>query len=391
MKQPARWFSHLYLDNWRNFTRVETDLERRVLLVGPSASGKSNLLDALRFLGELVAPGGGFQEAVRRRGGVSRLRCLAARQHSEVAIAARISGADVPDWEYALEFSSENPGKKPFICRERVTFDGNEMVNRPDEQDLADPERLSQTFLEQAAANREFRAVAAFLGSVRYVHPVPQAIREPWAPGGSHDHGFVAEVAAAAENTRDSRLRRILHMLRDAVPHLQRLELWRDPRGTPHLRARRGHWRPQGAWHTEDQLSDGTLRLIAILWAALDGVGPLLIEEPELSLHPEVVRGLLPVFARIQRRLSRQLFITTHSPDLVEDERIPLEEVLLLVPGEEETSVRTPAAHGDMRALLDGTLTEAVPPPSYDENQLDLFGADACMEEAPAAGHGSRV
>ena len=47
MKQPAPRLTHLYLENWRNFTRVEASLDRRVLLVGPNASGKSNLLDAL--------------------------------------------------------------------------------------------------------------------------------------------------------------------------------------------------------------------------------------------------------------------------------------------------------------------------------------------------------
>lgn len=375
MKQPARWFSHIYLDNWRNFTRVEADLERRVLLVGPNASGKSNLLDALRFLGELVAPGGGFQEAVRRRGGVSRLRCLAARQHSEVAIAVRISAEEGPEWEYAIEFSQENL-RKPAICRERVTCGGNDLLDRPDEQDLADPERLTQTCLEQAAVNREFREVAELLASVRYVHPVAQLIREPGRRDDSHCGDLIAQIASTAESSRDSRLRRILHTLRDAVPNLERLELWNDSRGTPHLRARRGQWRPQGAWQTEDQLSDGTLRLIAILWTALDGSGPVLIEEPELSLHPEVIRGLLPMFEGIQRRSGRQFFISTHSADLVEDERIPLEEVLLLVPGEEETSVRPAAAHKDLRALLDGALTEAAPAASIDEDQLELFGAE---------------
>ncbi len=380
MKQPPRWFSHIYLDNWRNFTRVEAELQRRVLLVGPNASGKSNLLDALRFLSDLVAPGGGFQEAVRRRGGISRLRCLAARQHSEIGLAVRIGGEGAPDWEYAIEFSQENL-RKPAICRERVTCGGNDLLNRPDEQDAADPERLTQTCLEQAAANREFRDVAEFLASVRYVHPVPQMIREPGQCDGAHGAGLIAQIASTPENTRDSRLRRILHTVREAVPHLQRLELWNDPRGAPHLRARRGQWRPQGAWQTEDQLSDGTLRLIAILWAALDGSGPLLVEEPELSLHPEVVRGLLPLFEGIQRRSGRQIFLSTHSADLVDDDRIPLEEALLLVPGEEETSVRPAAAHGDLRALLDGTLTESAPAAPFDENQLELFSADMCVEE----------
>ena len=114
-------------------------------------------------------------------------------------------------------------------------------------------------------------------------------------------------------------------------------------------------------------------------YAALDGHGPLLIEEPELSLHPEVVRGILPMLAGIQRRSGRQLFLTTHSADLVEDQRIALGDVLLLVPGEEGTSVRPPAAHRDMRDLLDGALAPSAagaPADAPAENQLGLFGGE---------------
>jgi len=118
---------------------------------------------------------------------------------------------------------------------------------------------------------------------------------------------------------------------------------------------------------------------MALLWAALDGNGPLLLEEPELSLHPEVVRGILPMLAGIQRRSGRQLFLSTHSADLVEDERIALADVLLLVPGEEGTSVRPPAAHRDMRDLLDGALAPSeagAPAEAPGQNQLDLFGGE---------------
>src|SRR5438552_2211590 len=77
-------FTKLYLGNWRNFRQVEVELQRRAFLVGPNASGKSNLLDLFRFLHDLVAVGGGFQEAVRRRGDVSTLRCLSAGSDSEL-------------------------------------------------------------------------------------------------------------------------------------------------------------------------------------------------------------------------------------------------------------------------------------------------------------------
>src|SRR2546426_12618281 len=86
----AHRFTHIDLENWRNFARVQVELQRRVLLVGPNASGKSNFLDVFRFLHDIVSVGGGFQEAVRRRGGVSSLRCLAARRYPDLVIRTRL-------------------------------------------------------------------------------------------------------------------------------------------------------------------------------------------------------------------------------------------------------------------------------------------------------------
>lgn len=148
------------------------------------------------------------------------------------------------------------------------------------------------------------------------------------------------------------------------MPQLVEIELERDDSGTPHLKGRYEHWRPQGAWQSEDQFSDGTLRLLGMLWALLDGHGPLLLEEPELSLHPEVVRVLPRLFARIQSRRKRQIFVTTHSRELLHDEGIGLDEVLLLQPGTEGTRIEPAISIREVRDLLEGgiSLGEAILP-----------------------------
>src|SRR5215813_13851838 len=118
-------------------------------------------------------------------------------------------------------------------------------------------------------------------------------------------------------------------------------KFFRNPvNGTTHLRGRYEHWRPRGAWQTEEQFSDGTLRFLGLLWATLDGSGPLLLEEPELSLHPEVIRYIPQMFARIQRRSGRQIIATTHSTELLR-EGVGLNEVALLEPSHEGTAART--------------------------------------------------
>jgi predicted ATPase len=380
--RPFR-FTFVHLENWRNFAQVDVDLQRRVFLVGPNASGKSNFLDVFRFLHDIASPvGGGFQEAVRKRGGVSSLRCLAARRYSDLAVKVRIGGEeDVSAWEYELRFTQDNR-QRPVIKKERVAKQGSDLLNRPIDQDEKDVERLTQTYIEQVNVNQDFRGVADFFQSVRYLHIVPQLVREPDRSVGRKDDpfggDFLEQLARTPEKTRNAWLRRIRDALRVAVPQLSELELWRDVRGTPHLRGKYVHWRPQGAWHTEERFSDGTLRLMGLLWATLAGAGPLLLEEPELSLHPEVVGFMPQMFARIQRRSGRQMVISTQSTDLLRDEGIGLDEVLLLQPGTEGTSVQPASSFAEIRALLQGGLNlgEAVMPRIRPERaqQLTLFG-----------------
>jgi len=372
----------IHLENWRNFAHVDVELQRRAFLVGPNASGKSNFLDVIRFLHDVVSVGGGFQEAIRRRGGVSSLRCLAARRYPDLVVQVRVGADDEPSaWEYELRFSQDNR-QRPIIKKERVAKNGVELLQRPLDEDKRDPERLTQTYLEQVNVNQAFREVADFFAAVRYLHIVPQLVREPDRSVGRRDDpfggDFLEQLARTPEKTRNAWLRRIRDALRVAVPQLVELELWRDVRGTPHLRGKYEHWRPQGAWQTEERFSDGTLRLMGLLWATLAGSGPLLLEEPELSLHPDVVRFIPQMFARTQRRTGRQILVSTHSMDLLRDEGIGLDEVLLLEPGTEGTAVSPAGSIKEIRDLLQGglNLAELVIPRTRPARaqQLTLFG-----------------
>lgn len=378
----ASRFVSLRLRNWKNFTGVDVDIRERAFLVGPNASGKSNFLDVFRFLRDLASTGGGFQEAVAKRGGVTAIRCLSARRYPDIEIDVTMElDGDSKSWRYELAFFQDNQ-RRPLVRWERVHHGKESVLIRPRPEDERDPEQLTQTYLEQVNANQKFREIAAFFSSIRYLHLVPQLVREPdRSVGRANDPfggDFLEQVARTPERTQTARLRRTMEALRVAVPQLEQIELWRDERGTPHLRGKYQHWRPQGAWQTEEQFSDGTLRLLGLLWVFMDRDGPLLLEEPELSLHSEIVRVLPQVLARVQRRTGRQVFLSTHSPELLRDEGIGLDEVLLLSPGSEGTEVSIAGSHADIRELLNGglSLADILLPRTkpLHVNQLPLFG-----------------
>jgi predicted ATPase len=377
-------FIKLHLANWRNFASVDVRLQNRVFVIGPNAAGKSNLLDAFRFLHDLVALGGGFEEAITKRGGVSKLRSLAARRYPDVVVGVAIGdpAQEQPEWEYEIAFTQDNR-QRPVIKRETVRKQSQHILSRPNQEDKADVERLHQSYIEQVNVNRDFRPLADFLRTVSYVHLVPQLVRETerYVGKGQDPFGsdFLEQIATVPEKTRSSRLKKIGAALKVAVPQLEQLEFYRDPtNGTPHLRGKYEHWRPLGAWQTEGQFSDGTLRLLGLLWAVLDRSGPLLLEEPELNLHPEVVRYLPQMFTTMQRRMGRQVIISTHSADLLGDEGIGLDEVLLLKPQDEGTAVELAKNILDAETLVRGgiplpdVLLPSTRPPKA--RQLALFG-----------------
>lgn len=379
-------FSKIHLENWRNFTRVDVPLQQRVFLVGPNASGKSNLLDAFRFLRDLVRVGGGLEKAVSDRGGISRLRSLAARRHPEIVIDVLIEENDEIAWRYRIGIVQDN-NARPFLKEERVWKSNELILERPDKYDRNDKELLRQTHLEQINSNRAFREISEFFNTIQYYHIVPQLIRDPERSMGRKfdpfGGDFLEQIASSPKRTQDDRLRRIQNALRVAVPQLQELSQYKDERGVPHLRARYDHWRSKGAWQTEADFSDGTLRLMGLLWALLDGSGPLILEEPELSLHSEVASHIPQMMASIQKsqkKQARQILVSTHSSDLLRDEGIAPDEVLLLRPTSGGTNVEVSANIAEIKQLLDAGLpiADAVLPhtrPPKSE-QLAFFGND---------------
>lgn len=375
--------TRLILQNWRNFRAVNIDLAQRVFVAGPNASGKSNLLDIFTFLRDIAKAGGGLQKAVNDRGGISKLRCLAARQYPNVTLEVHIADNGTL-WSYAIGIRQEARGyRQPILTHEKVMKGDQTILDRPNEDDKLDSLRLTQTHLEQINANAAFRDLARFFEATSYLHLVPQLLRHPEAfsgpgvPGDPFGKSLLEKIARTPAATKKARLKRIEEALRIAVPQLKELKEVKDETGIPHLEVLYEHWRPHGARQREDQFSDGTLRLLGFLWALLEGDSLLLLEEPELSLNAGIIRKLPGLMYRIQRQKKRQLIISTHSPDLLSDAGIGGEEVLLLTPSDEGTKVELASSNEEIRSLLEGGLTiadAALPktiPPSL--SQLDLF------------------
>ncbi len=392
-------FTHLKLGNWRNFVSVDVDLAQRTFLVGPNASGKSNLLDALRFLRDVARPAGGLRSATDEHGGIGRFRSLHAGHRSRSGSTGRNAPPPMPvllevrmelegmPWRYSLEI--DDVAGDVTVVSEEVDGPDGPLLRRPDADDSEDPERLTQTHLEQISANRSFRRLVDALASVEYVHLVPELVRQPRQASGSHAGRRDAYGTDLLESIRtlprDERARR-LSLLQDqlakVIPQLKELVYVPMENGTPHIGARFMERMTGPNLHLEDELSDGTLRLLGLLWALGSGTSPVLLEEPEMSLHAAAVRQIPQLLARVASRMDRQILVSTHSEEMLTDTGIDPSEVLILTPTDNGTHVSVGSEDPALVALaendapLSGLLVARTKP--KDVEQLSYaFGEEA--------------
>jgi len=349
------YITRLKLRNWRNFREADIRLREYSYLLGANASGKSNLLDVFRFLHDVSMPqGGGLLKALDTRNGFNKIRCLHHRAQTDIRIEIHLASdfdLETPDWIYVLAIKQESRGVTPrpiLISEEVVVHKGKEVLKRPNAEDKRDSLRLTSTFLENTQANEEFREIANFFSEITYLHLVPQLLKYSDRIGGNFlegdpfGQGFLKSLANTSEKIRNSRLKKIEKALSFAVPQFEELQFQPGNMGHPHLQARYAHHRPKAGWQKEDQFSDGTLRLIGMLWSLLESNSLLLLEEPELSLNDGIVEQIPVMMRRVQKesKRRRQVIITTHSDTLLSNKGIDARGVILLEPGPDGTRTR---------------------------------------------------
>jgi predicted ATPase len=364
------------LHNWKNFQNCEVDLEGRCFIIGANASGKSNFIDALRFLRDIAKQAGGLQSAVEERGGITKIRCLAARTQTNVSITVELGNPNEKQnlWRYHLDFSHVGGGvikSQVKINAEEVYSyrENNNILDRNSKKTDEDEETLKYTHLEQVNANRKFRELQTFFQNIEYLNVIPQMVRESSSVVNSYSkedyygRNFLEKLAKMNEKTRNSYFRKINQCLKVAVPQLEELQFVKDKLGVPHLEARYVHWRAKGSKQQEMQFSDGTLRLIGFLFALIDNNGVILLEEPEINLHAGIIAQIPEFISKIQRtkksKSGSQILITTHSYDILSAPGISSDEVLLLQNTQEGTTIQKVSDIATLKPIVDAGLSMA--------------------------------
>ena len=322
------------------------------ILVGRNASGKSNFLDALAFLRDVVVKGA--HEAVKLHGGRDAVLCQLTNSSFvslEIEASYQPQGEAEP-WTGLLTVEIALPTKgTPRIVRERVRLENAKVTRRTgyavegglvtwDGDSFVHPvnEWLNQDrMLLGMYGTTPFLELQEGVESVETYNFNPDAIRRPQkpAPGGflDRDGGNLASVIETTREVEEWAVERAGRYLL-AVTKNTGFNGVVSSGGYETLQFRVDfEWEgtPTFLELPAASMSDGTLRAFAALVAAFQMALPhgypslVAIEEPETALHPAAIRAL--VDALDEATLRTQILLTTHSAEMLDNPTIKPENV----------------------------------------------------------------
>jgi len=320
--------------NYKSIGKCAVALGSLTLLVGRNGSGKSNFLDALRFVVDALQTS--LDHAVKTRSGVDAVRRRSTGHPRNFAIELEIDLLDFKTAVYGFEIGSQPEGGF-FVKHERlkVLNPRNDVISQyrlldakmvSASAEKMPPASRDRLYLVNAAGLPEFRAVYDGLSAMGFYNLNPAAIKELQSPDAGEllhrDGSNIASVIGRLNNDQPKTLGRIKSYLKTIVPGI--LDVHRiglGPRETLEFRQEVVGSAHPWKFHAAS-MSDGTLRALGTLVAVTQlaqhkrPVRLVGIEEPETALHPAAAGALMGALREAASHT--QVVVTSHSPDLVE-------------------------------------------------------------------------
>jgi predicted ATPase len=353
---PAEPFlSQVRIRNYKSIGHCKVQLGHLNVLVGRNGSGKSNFLDAFRFIVDGLQTS--LDHAIKARGGVDEVRRRSTGHPRNFGIEIHIN---LPEWRtavYGFEIGSQpkggflvkeekldiyHSGQKPFagfrVSSGEIVEASVENMPRPAKDRL---------YLVTASGLSQFQDTYDALLSMGFYNLSPEQMKEVQSPDAGEllrrDGSNIASVVARLSEDEPALKERVKEYLAAIVPdivdferhslgHRETLQFRQQVKNSEHP------WRFLAA-----NMSDGTLRTLGILVAAMQlanrnsPVRLVGIEEPETALHPAAAGVLMDSLREAAAKT--QVVMTSHSPDLLDRFDAKLDMLLVVQSNQGETEV----------------------------------------------------
>jgi predicted ATPase len=329
-------FENISVRGFRRLQNIELEMRNLIVMIGANGAGKTSFLDVLSILA--ASASGNLQNLLQLKGGLNEILTRGKVQELEIEISMQVPKEQ--PLKYSLTLSPKglsyevrdesltqqrNPNRaEPFKYIESQGLDIKYFQEesrgfvRPNWEHNPLETSLSQVpkMYREPENLRKSLASCTYYGAldVSEKSPIrlPQAMRPAKLPGASGEN-LVSCLYDLRETDRD-RFEMVENIISAAFPDFERLNFPPVAAGTMSMTWTDRNF-PQPFYVHE--LSEGTLRflwLVALLQSqTLTTV--TLLDEPEVSLHPELLRHLVYLMREASKHT--QLIVATHSDRLI--------------------------------------------------------------------------
>lgn len=341
--KDSTFITRVFLKNYKSIAACDVQMRPLMFLVGRNGAGKSNFLDALRFVADAL--NSSLDHALRDRGGVNDVRRRSRGHPNHFLVHLEFALPEGSTGYYAFRIGARRRGEYQVQTEEcRIQ---NERHLTPEEYfrvdngivtstsvDVAPPAATDRLYLVNASGLPGFRPVYDAFSQMGFYNLNPDRIRDLQSPNprevllrdGSNLTSILTQLSPAVKKSIEEYLAKV-------VPGVHRVDVEKfGPKET--LEFRQDVAGDKHPWRfLANNMSDGTLRVFGILVALFQGgsdtqkrVSLVGIEEPEIALHPAATGVLLD--GLLDAAEKTQVIVTSHSPDLLDNEDLDVESIL---------------------------------------------------------------
>ena len=319
--------------NFRCIKSLDLKLPPLTVVVGPNGAGKSTLLGSFQLLSRLSR--NELTTAFVDYGGFDASLCW--YSHADRMSFDVSASIDALEFDYSTEFVKTGSAHTvaaeelnlvspslPYKCILRTTESSSATfyINDAGVRGIQTKPATEALLPLAATSNTHTRNLLETLKRVSYLSASqlsldagirkPQALQPAAVP--SQDGDDLLSVLYTMKTEQRERYVALIESLQVLFPELDSIELPLAGKGFASL-----NWYQKGLKKPLDaqQLSDGTLRLlwlVTVLYTVPDD-GLVLIDEPEISLHPQWLMVLVSLLRETSART--QIIVATHSDQLV--------------------------------------------------------------------------
>ena len=333
--KDSTFITRVVLKNYKSIAACDVRLGSLTFLVGRNGAGKSNFLDALRFVADAL--NSSLDHAVRDRGGINDVRRRSRGHPNHFSIRLEFTLPEGATGHYAFRIGTRSPGGYEVQTEECVIRTEYFRVNNgtvTTSTQVAPAASTDRLYLVNASGLPEFRPVYDTFSRMGFYNLNPDKIRDLQAPepgdalirDGSNLTSVLTQLPSTAKKD-------IEEYLAAVVPGVHGVAV-KDFGPKETLEFRQAVTGDKYPWRfLANNMSDGTLRVLGILVALFQGgrdaqkrVYLVGIEEPEIALHPAAAGVLLDGLRDAAHRT--QVIITSHSPDLLDNKDLDVDSIL---------------------------------------------------------------